>query len=127
MEDNAGKFIVIVAGYTNEMHQFLDSNPGLSSRFSQKFNFEDYNPTQLVSIVENMASSNGYKFTVDSLANLKNKFTSLYEARDKNFGNARTARNLFLEIISTQEKRLANLLDYTDENLTTLTVEDIPV
>lgn len=126
MEDNADKFVVIVAGYTNEMHQFLESNPGLTSRFTQKFNFEDYNPSQLVTIAESMAKSNGYNFTTDSLVALKNKFTTLYEKRDKNFGNARTARNLFLEVISTQEKRLASLIDYNDEDLATLTIVDIP-
>ncbi len=126
MEDNAGKFIVIIAGYTNEMHQFLESNPGLTSRFTQNFNFEDYNPNQLVTIAQSMAKSNGYNFTTDSLEILKSKFTSLYEIRDKNFGNARTARNLFLEIISAQEKRLASLLDYSDKDLSILTIEDIP-
>ena len=108
------------------MHQFLESNPGLTSRFTQHFNFEDYNPDQLVTIAESMANSNGYKFTSDSLSNLKSKFAILYDKRDKNFGNARTARNLFLEVISAQEKRLASLLDYNDEDLATLTVEDIP-
>ena len=126
MEDNAGKFVVIVAGYTNEMHQFLESNPGLTSRFTQMFSFEDYTPEQLVAIAKNMAKSNGYKFTNDSVTLLKNKFEILYEKRDNNFGNARTARNLFLEIISKQENRLASLLEYSDENLATLIAEDIP-
>ncbi len=125
MEDNAGKFIVIVAGYTEEMHQFLESNPGLTSRFTQMLSFEDYNPEQLVTIAENMAKVNGYKFNGDALDALKNKFTTLYKKRDKNFGNARTARNLFLEIISAQEKRLTSLLDYNDDDLSTLTIDDV--
>jgi hypothetical protein len=107
------------------MHQFLESNPGLTSRFTQMLSFEDYNPEQLVTIAENMAKVNGYKFNGDALDALKNKFTTLYKKRDKNFGNARTARNLFLEIISAQEKRLTSLLDYNDDDLSTLTIDDV--
>jgi len=117
--------VCIVAGYTNEMHKFLESNPGLTSRFTQTFNFEDYNPKQLLSIVKNMAAENSYNFTDDALLKLKEKFEILYSKRDKNFGNARTARNLFLEIISAQEKRLAELLDINKEALSTILAEDI--
>lgn len=125
MEDYKGQFIVIVAGYTNEMKAFMESNPGLSSRFTNVLTFEDYKPEQLVSITTGMATANGYKFTSDGLRKLTEKFSKLYESRDNNFGNARTARNVLMEIITNQEGRIAAMLSYSDEELMSLTEADI--
>jgi SpoVK/Ycf46/Vps4 family AAA+-type ATPase len=125
MEDYKGQFIVIVAGYTNEMKAFMESNPGLSSRFTNVLTFEDYKPDQLVSITTGMATANGYIFTADGLRKLTEKFSKLYESRDSNFGNARTARNVLMEIITNQEGRIAAMLSYSDEELMSLTEADI--
>ncbi|MBI2418904.1 MAG: AAA family ATPase [Ignavibacteriales bacterium] len=125
MEDFKGQFIVIVAGYTREMQAFMESNPGLTSRFTNVFNFEDYNPEQLVNIANVMASSSGYKFTPQGLQKLFVKFENLYNNRDHNFGNARTSRNVLMEIISNQEGRIASLLNYSDEELISLSEADI--
>ncbi|NUN07747.1 MAG: AAA family ATPase [Ignavibacteriaceae bacterium] len=125
MEDFKGQFIVIVAGYTREMQAFMESNPGLTSRFTNIFTFEDYNSEQLVKITTGMAAANGYKFSQTGLKKLEEKYQGIYSRRDQNFGNARTARNVLMEIITNQEGRISSLLSYTDEELMTLTDSDI--
>jgi SpoVK/Ycf46/Vps4 family AAA+-type ATPase len=125
MEDYKDQLIVIVAGYTNEMKQFLESNPGLTSRFVNKFHFEDYKPEELQIIANSMAASYGYEFNAEGENALIKQFEQLYAARDKNFGNARTARNLLLEIISNQEERLTAIKAPTDEDLKMLNEKDI--
>lgn len=125
MEDYKGQFIVIAAGYTNEMKMFLESNPGLTSRFSNSFHFDDYNPEQLTSIAESMAKESGYYFDEDAKSILNEKFTALYEKRDMNFGNARTARNILLDIITNQEARIANIINPSNDDLQYLRKMDI--
>lgn len=125
MEDYRDKLVVIVAGYTNEMRDFLDSNPGLQSRFTNFFNFEDYNPRQMLEIASDIAEKNGYKIDEGGLQLLLDLFTELYENRDQNFGNARTVRNILYKAISCQEERILSLINPTDEDLATLTYEDI--
>lgn len=125
MEDYKGQFIVIVAGYTNEMRTFMDANPGLTSRFINSFHFEDYNPDQLVSIATIMAKASGYLFDGGGGIALRKKFEEVYSKRDKNFGNARTARNILLEIITNQEERIAGLLNPSNDDLQLLKEVDI--
>lgn len=127
MEDHKGDFIVIAAGYTNEMKTFLDANPGLTSRFTNNFHFADYNPDQLTIITESMAKSNGYEFDSAAKQMLTDKYKILYDRRDKNFGNARTARNLLMEIITNQESRLTGIMNPSDDDLRILTTEDCMV
>jgi len=127
MEDYKGQFIVIVAGYTSEMKDFMDTNPGLTSRFANTFHFEDYNPEQLLSIIISMAKSSGYIFDEKAKAVLTKRFSDLYAKRDKNFGNARTARNLLLEIITNQEGRIANIINPSNDDLQSLEEIDIEV
>lgn len=125
MEDYKGKFVVIVAGYTNEMKRFLDSNPGLRSRFSNHFSFEDYTPRQLLSIAVEISEGSGYKFDEGALQLLLEVFTSLYGKRDKTFGNARTAKNILYKAISYQEERISSMYDYSNEDLMTITYDDV--
>ena len=125
MEDYKGQFIVIVAGYTNEMKIFVDSNPGLASRFTNTFHFADYNPDQLTEIAMSMAKSSGYEFDESGLNALIARFTELYDNRDGNFGNARTARNVLLEVISNQESRLSLMINPSDDDLRKLNEQDV--
>ncbi len=125
MEDYRDELVVIVAGYTDEMKKFLQSNPGLSSRFTNQFFFEDYTPRQLLEISYGIAQSNGYEFDEGALQLLLDLFEALYERRDKNFGNARLARNILFKIISYQEERLASSIDLDNEDLITLTFDDV--
>lgn len=125
MEDHRDELVVIVAGYTDLMHKFIDSNPGLSSRFNKYFEFPDYDGNELEKIFERFCSQNGYSIEDDIADTLTEKFTGLYEKRDVNFGNARTIRNIFEKAINAQANRLADKTDLKDEELERLTVEDL--
>lgn len=125
MEDLKDSFVVIVAGYTNEMNTFLNSNPGITSRFTNKFIFNDYEPRQLLEICNDIAQSSGYKLDEGALQLMLEHLTNIYKNRDNNFGNARTAKNVLYQAISYQEERIAGLFDLTDEDLMTIVHEDV--
>ncbi|HEX2865536.1 MAG TPA: AAA family ATPase [Ignavibacteriales bacterium] len=125
MEDFKGQFAVITAGYPDEMNRFLSSNPGLKSRFSNILTFEDYSPRQMLEIAANIADESGYRLDEGALQFLLEIFTRLYSKRDKNFGNARTARQILYETVSNQEERISKLSDVNDEDLMTITLEDV--
>ncbi len=126
MEDHRDRLVVIVAGYTDEMTTFIESNPGLESRFNRYFYFNHYKPEELLSIFEKMAGKSHFNLAPGSSEKLQNLFTDLYEHRDKTFGNARLVRNLFEKSLERQANRLAVLSSLSDELLTTLLPEDIP-
>lgn len=126
MEDHRDRFVVIVAGYTDEMTTFIESNPGLKSRFNRYFYFNDYTPNELLAIFEKMAAKSHFKLTSEARTKLRGLFEQLYVKRDRSFGNARVARNLFEKSIEQQANRLAVLSSLTDDVLTTLLPEDIP-
>ncbi len=125
MEDDQNKFVVIVAGYTNEMKNFLESNPGMQSRFPNLFTFEDYNPRQMLEIALVISEKNGYKLDEGAWQLLLEIFTKLYEKRDKNFGNARTVKNILYKAISNQEERILTLIDPSDDDLISITLNDV--
>jgi len=125
MEDYKDQLVIIVAGYTDEMNNFLQSNSGLQSRFTNTFIFEDYTPRQLLYIAADIAAKNGYKLDEGALQLLLELFTNLYSKRDKNFGNARTAKNILYEAISNQEERIYSMYEYNDEDLITITFDDV--
>jgi SpoVK/Ycf46/Vps4 family AAA+-type ATPase len=126
MEDYRKRLVVIAAGYTDEMHRFVESNPGLKSRFNRYFYFHDYTPDELVAIFNKMCKDNHFHPTEDTNEKLKILLTELYEQRDRTFGNARLVRNLFEKAIERQANRLAVINTLTDEILTTILPEDIP-
>ena len=130
LEDDRGKFICIVAGYTEQMHDFIDSNPGLKSRFTQTIHFDDYTPDELTEIFLNLAK--GKNFTVDenTRAAIHRQFEQLYLRRDKNFGNAREARKVFDEAVERQSQRLVKLMNdpgFQESDMYSLTTEDLPM
>ncbi|GIJ79993.1 ATPase family associated with various cellular activities (AAA) [Micromonospora phaseoli] len=104
MEDHRDEVAVIAAGYTGEMLQFLDANPGLASRFAKTVEFGNYSPEQLVVIVERMAGGDEYLLADGVSEVLREHFGSI--ERDQNFGNAREARKLFEGVRKTQAQRL---------------------
>lgn len=106
MEDDRGKFIVIAAGYSDQMEKFLDSNPGLDSRFTQKITFEDYQPAELMKIMTSMIQSDRLKLDPAAENKLFKHLEQLYQQKDSRFANARTVRNEFEEILQRQSKRL---------------------
>lgn len=125
MEDHRDELVVIIAGYDDLMHKFIDSNPGLRSRFNKYFNFPDYTGEELLKILQRFCKNNGYKLADKSLPLLQEKLNVMYEAREKHFGNARAIRNLFEHAINNQANRLVLDNDITDDELMELTIEDI--
>ena len=125
MEDHRDELVVIVAGYDELMHKFIDSNPGLRSRFNKYFNFPDYDGEELLRILKRFCDTNGYTLAQDAIPFLEKKLNQMYEQREEHFGNARAIRNLFEHAINMQATRLVKDPDLTDEELATLTAEDI--
>lgn len=126
MEDYRSRLVVIVAGYTEEMSNFIEANPGLKSRFNRYFYFNDYTPDELVAIFNKFCKDSHFQTTPAANQKLHDLFTELYDNRDASFGNARLARNLFEKTIEQQANRLAVITSLTDEVLTTIQPEDIP-
>ncbi len=125
MEDEHDNFIVIAAGYTDEMKEFLESNPGMQSRFPNIFMFEDYTPRQMLEIALVISEKNGYKLDEGAWQLLLEIFTRLYNERDNNFGNARTVKNILYKAISNQEERIIDLYEPDDNDLIAITFEDV--
>ena len=127
MEDMRGKFGVIVAGYTDNMYEFIQSNPGLKSRFDKYFQFEDYSTEEMFTIAMSLFGKESTKPNEEALRHLKNYFAYLYENKDKHFGNARTVRQVVGESVKNQHLRLAAMKkeDRTPELMETIILDDV--
>ena len=126
MEDHRDDFIVIVAGYPDLMKEFINSNPGLKSRFNQYINFEDYTPEQLRDIFKLYCFDQNLVLTDECEEYLLSYFVDLYEHRDENYANGRDVRNLFEKVIRTRANRLSSILDsLTVEQFRTIELEDL--
>lgn len=126
MEDFRERLVVIVAGYPDEMRRFIDSNPGLKSRFSRYFNFDHYAPEELLRIFDIFSSNASFTLTGPARKKLLTVLKELHKRRDKSFGNGRLVRNLFERIIERQANRIANVSPLTDQILCSITKQDIP-
>ena len=127
MEDNRDDLIVIVAGYPELMDKFLNSNPGLESRFNKFIFFEDYNAEELYDIFLLMCCESNLSLDEGADEYVKQYFTRMYENKPANFANGRAVRNFFEEVITAQANRLAPKSNISDEELNTLTYEDFLV
>lgn len=125
MEDYRDRLVVIVAGYSDEMSRFINANPGLQSRFNRYFNFQDYQPLELLKIFEKICENNHFLITEEAKQKLLDNFTKLYNEKDKNFGNGRLVRNIFEKTIEKQANRLVKIQAVNKETLMTITGEDI--
>ena len=125
MEDNRDDLVVVVAGYPNKMADFLDSNPGIRSRFTRFMNFQDYSPEELSSIFAGFCKDGGFTLSDGASAKARGIFEEQYVQRDKNFGNARFARNLFEQCLVRHARRITKVADITDGMLTTLEEDDV--
>ena len=127
MEDLRGEMIVIAAGYPENMRRFLETNPGLKSRFDRKFDFPDYTDDQLLSIAKNMFSDEGVDMENDAEKHLADYFTHLYRYKNKFFGNARAVRKVVEKAIKNQHLRLASIPTEkrTAKMLNVLTLKDV--
>lgn len=126
MEDHRDDLIVVVAGYTEKMQQFLDSNPGLRSRFNRHVHFDDYDANQLIDIFKTFCRKADFKLTPVAEQELARIFAILTASRDETFGNARLARNLFEAAISRQANRIVALAHIDKDVLSTIDAADIP-
>jgi len=125
MEDHRDKFVVIVAGYTELMKNFVNSNPGLKSRFNKFFEFPDYTVDELKQIFKLQCDKYQYKLTEEAEEAVKKEIERLEATKGENFANAREVRNLFEKIITNQASRVSELEDVDEERLTTITIEDL--
>jgi SpoVK/Ycf46/Vps4 family AAA+-type ATPase len=126
MEDNREDLIVIVAGYTREMEIFLDSNPGMRSRFNKKLHFKDYDGEELFQIYTTLMTGSGYKMNEEAQKKSQLLLSNLASNKREGFGNGRTVRNIFDMTISRQADRLVKRSVLTKECLLELQAEDIP-
>ena len=106
MEDHRDRLVVITAGYPKLMNNFLNSNPGLRSRFSRELEFVDYTTSELVAITEKMARDGEFILAPEVHDTLVLVFESM--VRDERFGNARVSRNMFEHAINAQALRLTD-------------------
>ncbi len=127
MEDARGSMVVIIAGYSNEMKKFMEINSGLESRFNRTIEFPDYSAKELAEIYRSMAKKAKYRLSDDVEHWLVPYISMLTEKRDKNFGNARWARNLFEKTVERQALRVTDLKDPSAEELQTLRLKDLGV
>lgn len=127
LEDRRGDFVCIVAGYTKEMTNFINSNSGLQSRFPSRncFIFEDYNPSELSEIFEMFCNKDSLKVEDDAWLEIKNKIRFMYDNRNDRFGNARDVRNFFDEIKMHMSERTSGMLNPSYEDLLTVKKEDV--
>lgn len=127
MEDMRGEFIVIVAGYTDRMMSFLESNPGLRSRFDRKFDFEDYSAEELNVIFSNMLATEGLKLDKKAAEFMEGYMKELVRQKSKYFGNGRAVRKVAEKVIKNQNLRLAELPadKRTDKIKNTIVLEDV--
>ena len=125
MEDYRDRLVVIIAGYKDEMQRFIDSNPGLQSRFNRYIDFPDYSGMELTEIFKMYMKKNQYTLGDGAEAYLKERFDYAVAHKDRNFGNARFARNVFEKTIQQQANRLAGEKNLSRTQLTELTIEDL--
>lgn len=125
MEDYREDFVVIVAGYPTLMEEFLDSNPGLRSRFNKFIYFEDHSPNELVEIFKRMCDVSGYIIDNNTEKFIYDIFLDKYSNRNSNFSNGREVRNIFEKVVSNQANRLSIKYELTDDELMTLLIDDV--
>ena len=124
MEDYREDLIVIVAGYPDLMENFIESNPGLKSRFNKYINFPDYSTDELVRIFRTFCKEYDYRLDRDAERKLKELIEKIEEDKEDDFANARTIRNLFEKVVTGQARRIA-FEDPDKDELTRISAEDI--
>jgi len=125
MEDKRSQFCVILAGYTDEMNDLIESNPGLKSRFSTHLKFSNFTGTQLMSILKKMLLKANHQLTSAAEEKCINYLQFLADTSDLYFGNAREVRNLFEDLLKNQSSRLAKIAIGKKETNTPLTIDEL--
>jgi SpoVK/Ycf46/Vps4 family AAA+-type ATPase len=124
MEDDRERLVVIAAGYTGEMNHFLDSNPGLKSRFNRNFFFNDYSPAELTEIFKGLCHKKQFNISDEVEERVHEYLEDCWENRDKSFGNGRMVRNFFEKLVQAHSDRISKLPFVDDISLNSFGVED---
>lgn len=123
MDDHRDRLVVILAGYSKDMEQFLLLNPGLQSRFPNIIEFADYGPQALMEIAKKFYHDHGFKLTEDAKEKLAEVL--IHASQQANFGNGRFVRNVYERSLNQQANRLSHHQNLTEEDLTKITADDI--
>ena len=126
MEDDRDRLVVILAGYSNEMQDFINTNPGLQSRFNRYIEFPDYSADELLQIFEKNIQKYDYQLDDEALAAMEVYFQYAVDNKDANFGNGRFVRNVFEKTLERQANRLSTDPDLDMDELTRITLLDLP-
>lgn len=124
LEDYRDDLVVIVAGYTEPMEKFFESNPGLKSRFNTFIEFPDYEAAELEQILVSICKSNDYVLDKDLLLAIRDHFCRCVSQKDNNFSNGRLARNLYDDLVMNHAKRVVNLPNPTRQDLSVILAMD---
>ena len=127
MEDDRDRLVVILAGYSKEMQDFINTNPGLQSRFNRYIEFPDYSAEELLQIFEMNVQKFDYKLEKEAAVAMAEYFQNAVNHKDANFGNARFVRNIFEKTLEKQANRLSTDPDLDKDELTLITKEDLPI
>jgi stage V sporulation protein K len=123
MEDHRDRLVVIVAGYTDKMVEFIASNPGLQSRFTRQIEFQDYTADEMLPIFEQNAADNDFELDPAARQALLNDFRRV--EGDDGFGNGRGVRNVFEAAVRRHANRIATMSAPSDRDLTVLIRADV--
>ena len=127
MEDDRDRLIVILAGYTENMKDFVTANPGIQSRFNRYLEFPDYSAEELLQIFEANMKTYEYQYGEGVKEALQQYFSDELARKDANFGNGRLVRNVFEKTLERQANRLAPEVNLTTEKLSRIELEDLPI
>ena len=132
MEDNRDSLVVIVAGYTEEMKDFINSNPGLRSRFNRYIQFNDYSDDELLQIFKSYVDEQDYILEEGTDGEILSAISRIRSEDGDSFGNARSMRNYFEKVISNQANRLIDIsssavMDADEDELMTIIKEDLQI
>ncbi len=126
MEDDRERLVVMVAGYTTEMNDFINANSGFKSRFNKYIEFPDYTPEEMSEIFERLCQGLDYNLENEARTKVLELFIVAYGQRDKSFGNGRFVRNVFEKTMERQANRVAVIFPLTKEILITIVQDDVP-
>lgn len=124
LEDYRDDLVVIVAGYTEPMNNFFDSNPGLKSRFNTFIEFEDYNATELEEILISMCRNSDYVLSEELKINIRDFLENQVSSKNEDFANGRMVRNIYDDLVMNHARRVVDIDDVSREELSLITDKD---
>lgn len=125
LEDYREDLVVIVAGYTEPMNKFFESNPGLKSRFNTFIEFDDYSSNELDEILSSMCKNNDYTLEKEAKEKIHLYFEQQIASKDENFANGRLVRNLYDDLVMNHARRVINITNPQKDELSTIKAEDL--